>query len=450
MAWLRTIKLYLALMAILAIQTFSLPAHAVTMHWVDTGWDQLEQAHPDKAIEAWQQGVNGIADDYLLIQLGVYVRRADAIELLKLAGRKERAVILHGSFKGKSGYYVLSPREVSGNAAIRQQQLASLRESIGATERLYGNSAKKFKSGESAQLRVISSGQVEEGAGVLDTSEPRFFEMRSFILHDNTLISTDAIQAQIEPFLGIGKSRRDMVAAGKAIDKLYRSQGYSLSAVKMPVKVRDSDIPVFIVESPQSLRAAKLEALEQAAAEREIAEQAAVEKAAAEKAAAEQVASEKAAAEKAAAEQVASEKAAAEKAAAEQVAAEKAAAEKAAAEQVASEKAAAEKAAAEQAAVEKTAADQLRHWTLNGKRSLKENLIDLTERHQWKLVWEIPSDYQVGVNVALSGNLDQMVAQIVEAYAMRGVLLKITWFNGNKVMLVQRVYSENELVEAAQ
>jgi len=431
MIWFREIQTGLGLLVMIAIQMLAFPAHAAELNWIDEGWNQLEQKHQNKAIDAWQRGVDSIADDYLLIQLGVYMRRSEALDMLKRAGRQEQAIVLRAPFKGRTGYYVLSPRTVASNAVIRHQQLASLREAIGATEYLYGNGAHKFKHGKSKSLsEVVSFGQVKEGPGILDAA-PRSFTMRSFILHDNTLISDEAIQAQIKPFLGPGKTRKDMVAAGKAINKLYRSRGYRLSAIKMPVEVRDSEIPVFIVESPQSRHAA------------------AAEKAAAEQAVAEKAAAEQAVAEKAAVEQAATEKAAVEQAVAEKAAVEQAAAEKAAAEQAAAEKETAEQAATEKTAAEQAAAERARHWTLNGARSLKENLMDLARRNQWSLKWEVPNDYQVGVNVDLVGSIDEIVAQIVNAYAMRNVLLKVTWFNGNKVLLVQRVYSRNDLVEAS-
>ena len=111
-------------------------------------------------------------------------------------------------------------------------------------------------------------------------------------------------------------------------------------------------------EAEEKLAAEKA-AEEEVAARREAEEKLAAEKAAEEEAARRE-AEEKLAAEKAAEEEAArreaEEKAAAEKAAAEKAAAEKAAVEKAAAEKAAAEKAAAEEAAAEKALAERAAA----------------------------------------------------------------------------------------------
>jgi len=365
MGWLRAAQIDIRFLVIVAILVVVFPAHAAEIDWINEGWDQLDQNHPDKAIAAWQLGVNSLDNGHLLIQLGIYIRRSDALDLLRHAGRKELAIVLKAPFKGRSAYYVLSPRTVSPNTVTRRRQLASLRRSIGSTEHLYGNAAKKFKRGTSIALhQIISFGQVQERPGLLDAS-PRYFAIRSFVLHGNTLIPDETILSQIKPFLGSGKTRKDMVAAGKAIDKLYRSRGYRLSAVKMPVEVRHSDIPVYIVESPQSLRAA------------------------------------------------------------------------------------ADNAATKKAPSDKTAAEKQQiHWTLDGGRSLKTNLQDLSERSGWHLVWEIKNDFQVGVSSALKGSFYEITKQIVDAYKSRGVLLKVVWFKGNKVMVVRLVNARNTLVEA--
>ena len=87
-------------------------------------------------------------------------------------------------------------------------------------------------------------------------------------------------------------------------------------------------------------------------------------------------------------------------------------------------------------------------WRLRGDRTLRENLQQLTSTHGWRLVWDIQTDYAVGASAEIKGSIKQIVRKIVDAYRARGVLLKIIWFQGNRVMQVQRAEASKRLGEA--
>lgn len=88
-------------------------------------------------------------------------------------------------------------------------------------------------------------------------------------------------------------------------------------------------------------------------------------------------------------------------------------------------------------------------WMLSGRKSLKENIEPLLKTHGWKLAWEIEHDFRVGMDARLSGGVFGILEQIVDAYFKRGIFLKLTWFDGNRVLLIQQVFAEHEMQEVA-
>ena len=88
-------------------------------------------------------------------------------------------------------------------------------------------------------------------------------------------------------------------------------------------------------------------------------------------------------------------------------------------------------------------------WVLSGKKSLKENIEPLLNSHGWKLAWEIDHDFQVGMDAGVAGGITEIFEKIVDAYFKRGIFLKLTWFDGNRVLLVQQVFAEHEMREVA-
>ncbi|OIO75265.1 MAG: hypothetical protein AUJ57_00475 [Zetaproteobacteria bacterium CG1_02_53_45] len=108
-----------------------------------------------------------------------------------------------------------------------------------------------------------------------------------------------------------------------------------------------------------------------------------------------------------------------------------------------------EPAATEPHRAEVVQANQNTGWMLIGSKTLKENIEPLLNSNGWKLVWEIKHDFRVGMDARLSGDVSEILEKIVDAYFKRGIFLKLTWFDGNHVLLIQQVFAEHEMREVA-
>jgi len=84
-------------------------------------------------------------------------------------------------------------------------------------------------------------------------------------------------------------------------------------------------------------------------------------------------------------------------------------------------------------------------WKLDGSKTLKSNLDRWLTVSGWKLAWEIDHDFQVGADAELSCTIDEAVERVVAAYRSKGVLFKVTWYEGNRILQIGQMHAENEL-----
>ncbi|NWF36432.1 POTRA domain-containing protein [Mariprofundus sp. KV] len=86
---------------------------------------------------------------------------------------------------------------------------------------------------------------------VLDTRQGSF-NISSFEIYGNSLVTTAAIQKLLQPYIGAGKSYADLVDAKQKISQLYRNKGHKMVAIGMPAKIFGETIPVRIYEAKRS------------------------------------------------------------------------------------------------------------------------------------------------------------------------------------------------------
>ncbi len=206
-----------------------------TTNWVASGWRQLETRGEDSALAIWQAGVNRLPANRLLAFLGAYRQLSTAIRFARQGGASEQVVVLRAGLKGKSGYYVMSVRDVPKNRADRPEKLASLYKAMHLSGALYANTAEKFQSKKTAPAMLKP---------VADT-----FTVRGFHISGNALVDSTDIRKVLSHFTGKNKTRVDLIAAKQAILRLYRNAGYEMVAVGLPRKVDSEIVPIRIFEA---------------------------------------------------------------------------------------------------------------------------------------------------------------------------------------------------------
>lgn len=203
-------------------------------NWLVEGWQQIEQGDADAALAIWQQGVNALPNSQLLAFLGVYSKIPAAMEQLKRIGLAEKAIILRSNLKGKQAYFVMSARDIPSDKSIRREKLASLFQASQITGMIYANVAAKFQT---------------EAHIIVPTSKTGTFTINRFNIIGNTLIADEILQKMLKFYTGNNKTRGDLIAAKKAILRLYHEKGYEMIAVGLPRNIKGGTIPLRIFEA---------------------------------------------------------------------------------------------------------------------------------------------------------------------------------------------------------
>lgn len=71
-------------------------------------------------------------------------------------------------------------------------------------------------------------------AAPAQASAPANFQVNEYLVRGNTLLGNVDIEETVEPFLGPGRSMKDVHAAQDALQKLYQSRGYQSVVVEIP------------------------------------------------------------------------------------------------------------------------------------------------------------------------------------------------------------------------
>jgi len=82
----------------------------------------------------------------------------------------------------------------------------------------------------------------------IDTAEGQF-NIESFEVYGNSLVTTAEIQKLLNGSTGTDKSYADLISAKQGITKLYRAKGYKMVAVGMPARIFGETVPVRIYEA---------------------------------------------------------------------------------------------------------------------------------------------------------------------------------------------------------
>ncbi|NWF37744.1 hypothetical protein F3F96_01130 [Mariprofundus sp. NF] len=101
-----------------------------------------------------------------------------------------------------------------------------------------------------AKAEAVKEAAAEEVAvtPILDAQQGTF-NISSFEVYGNSLVTTEAIQKRLQPYIGAGKSYADLVDAKQQISQLYRNKGRRMVAVGMPARIFGEAIPVRIYEA---------------------------------------------------------------------------------------------------------------------------------------------------------------------------------------------------------
>ena len=86
------------------------------------------------------------------------------------------------------------------------------------------------------------------GTPALDPQQEQF-NIESFEVYGNSLVTTAEIQKLLTAYTGTDKSYTDLVSAKQGITQLYRAKGYKMVAVGMPARIFGEIIPVRIYEA---------------------------------------------------------------------------------------------------------------------------------------------------------------------------------------------------------
>jgi len=75
------------------------------------------------------------------------------------------------------------------------------------------------------------------------------FNISSFAVYGNSLVTNEAIENVLQAYIGSGKSHADLVEAKEKISKLYLAKGHRMVAVGIPARIFSEVVPIRIYEA---------------------------------------------------------------------------------------------------------------------------------------------------------------------------------------------------------
>jgi len=222
--------------------------------WFRHGWDQLVNTQYQSALDVWQQGVNSMPDEQLLIALGAFQQRSNALDMIERAGPHSGVLMLQIRSNGKPVYDVLSVIDLSADIRARQVQLATLKKAAGINNgQLYTQEAWHFKTATALHAGHSSKGSATLQAATENNpvalSESGTFTINSFDVHGNQRISMDQILLGLKNFYGSGKQRSVLQRIQHQVIETYRAAGMFHARVEIPVLIDDDMIAIYITEA---------------------------------------------------------------------------------------------------------------------------------------------------------------------------------------------------------
>lgn len=99
-------------------------------------------------------------------------------------------------------------------------------------------------------LALPLSVQAQNQAAPAPASAPANFQINEYLVRGNTLLGNLDIESSVEPYLGPGRSMKDVHTAQDALQKLYQSKGFQSVVVEVPPQqVKDGVIVLQVVEN---------------------------------------------------------------------------------------------------------------------------------------------------------------------------------------------------------
>jgi len=245
-------------------QPIDAPSSVTPPHWLTRGWEQIDIYDIDRAMQIWQIGLNELQDKRLLVSLGVFAKQENAVARIKQLGR-EQLVFIAIRHIGKPLYYVLSMRDVAADPALRQEDLAELKQIANITSRLLTMASVNFKNRlilehypelfsskpvyipnresnrETAQPSPADQALPEEAGADLPV-------ISRLEISGNQQVSTDTIILELREFFDMKNSSANRTRIRQSIVQLYHDIGLNHVSINIADAMHDGTVNIAIQE----------------------------------------------------------------------------------------------------------------------------------------------------------------------------------------------------------
>jgi len=124
-------------------------------------------------------------------------------------------------------FLMMSPGQAMWGQAVQDENGNAQRDDKVAVRRLVSAASGNVSPGSTAVQSAVL-----EGAG--NEADDQTFTIRDFFVQGNDILLPDRVEAILAPFIGLGRSFKDIEAARAALENAYRELGYPTVAVSVP------------------------------------------------------------------------------------------------------------------------------------------------------------------------------------------------------------------------
>jgi len=140
---------------------------------------------------------------------------------------------------------VATKKATVAKVSAKEKKPISKKHTEQASAKSADTSKKAVKAKQKAPAKTIKA---SASTPAIDTAEGEF-NIESFEVYGNSLVTTAEIQKLLNAYTGTDKSYADLISAKQGITKLYRAKGYKMVAVGMPARIIGETVPVRIYEA---------------------------------------------------------------------------------------------------------------------------------------------------------------------------------------------------------
>ena len=140
---------------------------------------------------------------------------------------------------------VASKKPTAAKITTKEKKPVAKKHSEQASAKHVSTPKKTVKAKQKTPAKTVKS---SASMPAIDTAEGEF-NIESFEVHGNSLVTTAEIQKLLSAYTGTDKSYADLISAKQGITKLYRAKGYKMVAVGMPARIFGETVPVRIYEA---------------------------------------------------------------------------------------------------------------------------------------------------------------------------------------------------------